>query len=92
MKIKCYYRRNLKMSPEKLSAQVGHVCKELGRMVPSSEESDVIIVLKASDAKFELYKQECAEGLHGECWYLQKDLGFTEVDAGTETVIGWIEE
>ena len=31
MKIVCYYNKNLKMSEGKIAAQVGHVCKELGK-------------------------------------------------------------
>ena len=29
MRIKCFYNRNLKMSPEKLAAQVGHVILQI---------------------------------------------------------------
>ena len=89
MKFKVYFRKNLKMTPQKLAAQVSHVVKELGRMQPNSDpQEDVIVVLQASDKKFEEIKVEFADNYN----YLQVDLGMTEVPAGTETCFGYIEE
>jgi len=78
--IKCFYRRNLKMSKEKLAAQVAHVSANLSiNQVPSR-----IVVLQASDVQFEEYKKT------PRC-YVQVDSGLTELDNGTETVVGWWE-
>lgn len=77
---KCYYRKNLKMSSAKLAAQVGHVTSMLSFTITIPYK---IIVLEASDAKFEKLKERSD--------YVQVDLGFTEVEAGTETVLGWVE-
>lgn len=93
MKFKVYFRKNLKMSPQKLAAQVGHVVKELGRIKPwSAPKDDVIVVLQASDKKFDeirdYFSAEEQETIH----YLQVDSGRTEVPAGTETCFGYIEE
>ena len=90
MKFKIYFRKNLKMSPQKLAAQVGHVTKELGRICRYSDPTtDIIIVLEASDKKFEEVKQLTqASNLVN---YLQVDLGLTEVPEGTETCFGYIE-
>lgn len=89
MKIKIYYRKSLKLSEGKLAAQVGHVCKELGRILPSIPEDDVIIVLGVSDTKYkELSLQYQTEGLF---WYQQIDSGMTEIIKGTPTCFGYIE-
>lgn len=89
MRFKIYFRKNLKMSPQKLAAQVGHVAKELGRREPESfPQEDSIIVLQASDKKFEEMKLEFST----QTCYLQVDTGITEVPAGTETCFGYIEE
>lgn len=90
MKIKCYYNKNLKMSPEKLSAQVGHVCMKISSKhnIPFSEDN-IIVVLKASATKFNKLKEELSEERN---IFVQKDLGLTEVDSGTETVFGYVEE
>ena len=89
MKFKVYFRKNLKMTPQKLAAQVSHVVKELGRMkLESNPREDVIVVLQASDKKFEEIKLEFSI----QTCYLQVDNGITEVPAGTETCFGYIEE
>lgn len=89
MKFKVFFRKNLNMTPQKLAAQVAHVVKELGRMQPNSNpREDIIVVLQASDKKFEEIKVEFADNYN----YLQVDLGMTEVPAGTETCFGYIEE
>ena len=82
MQIKCYYNRNVKMSPEKLSAQVGHVVAHFSAKTQTVPER--IIVLKASGTKFEEFSQRRG------C-YVQIDLGLTEIEADTPTVVGWME-
>jgi len=87
--IKCLYRRNLKMSPEKLSSQIGHVCFNLGKYNPVPEK---IIVLKASNFKFQEQKDRLLHGdMYQHPYYIQVDQGLTEVEPGTETVLGWVE-
>lgn len=89
MRIKILYRKNLRMSENKLAAQCGHVAKELGRMLPSNVRQDTIIVLGVSDKKFkELALQHQVEGV---LWYQQEDTGLTEVEAGTITCFGYVE-
>ena len=79
------------MSPQKLAAQVAHVAKELGRKRPDSiPQEDSIIVLTASDNKFNEIKQSISDSGFV-CW-LQVDNGLTEVPTGTETCFGYIEE
>lgn len=91
MRIKCYYNKNLKMSPEKLAAQVGHVILKIadhyGIDYPYTDNT--IVVLKASATKFNSLQEDLKED---ELLFVQKDLGLTEVDAGTETVFGYVEE
>ena len=88
MKFKVYFRKNLQMTPQKLAAQVAHVVKELGRMQPNSNpREDIIVVLQASDKKFEEIKDAFVNTVN----YLQVDLGMTEVPAGTETCFGYID-
>lgn len=90
MKLKIYYRKNLKMSPQKIAAQVGHVAKELGRLHPiSTPQEDIIIVLTASDNKFNEIKQFAIN--NNLVYWLQIDSGFTEVPKGTETCFGYID-
>ena len=90
MKIKVYYDKNLKMSEGKLAAQVGHVCKELGRVTGSIPETDVIIVLGVSARQFNLKKDSTVESKRYH--YVQCDGGYTEVKKGTITCFGYIEE
>ena len=69
------------MSEGKIAAQVAHAVKNL-------EETPIdisIVVLKVSDKKFGELTAE------NDC-YIQTDLGFTEVDAGTQTAAAWIEK
>lgn len=92
MRIKCYYNKNLKMSPEKLAAQVGHVILKVADYygIDHPYIENTIAVLKASATKF----KSLQEDLIGEGYtlHVQEDLGLTEVDAGTETVFGYVEE
>lgn len=89
MKIKVYYRKNLKMTEGKLAAQVGHVCKELGRMMSSDAQSDVIIVLGVSDAKYKELSLQYQTTRYW--WYQQIDNGMTEIVKGTPTAFGYVE-
>lgn len=89
MKLKIYYRKNLRMSEGKLAAQVAHVAKELGRMVESNPREDVIIVLGVSDTKYK--ELSCTFQTSEYDWYQQIDNGTTEVIAGTPTAFGYIE-
>ena len=99
MQIKIYYRKNLKLSPQKLAAVCTHIGKELGIMYSDfyyvseyhNPLEDKVVVLMASDTKFEQYKQQCVNNPNT-IYHTHKDNGFTEVDAGTECAIGWVEE
>lgn len=84
MNIKIYYRRNLKMSEGKLAAQVGHCVANIAMKYENFEVPHKIIVLKASDSKFDELKNSAD--------HVQVDLGYTEVDPDTETVLGIYEE
>lgn len=78
------------MSENKMASQCAHVAKELGRMLPSNARADTIICLGISDKKFkELALQHQVEGV---LWYQQEDNGLTEVEAGTLTCFGYVEE
>lgn len=87
MKIVCYYNKNLKMSEGKLSAQIGHITKELGRKLNSEPQEDIIVVLGLRFNKFKEKLDEIKSKTH----YVQVDLGFTEVQKGTITAFGYIE-
>lgn len=89
MNIKIYYRKNLKLTEGKLAAQVSHVAKELGRMLPSIAIDDRIVVLGVSDKKYlELSLQYQTMEYY---WYQQIDNGLTEIIKGTPTAFGYIE-
>lgn len=94
MKIVCHYNKNLKMSEGKLAAQVGHVCKnialEMNSYGVSLSKNDTIVVLGLRQNKFK-EKMDTLESLNS-FTYIQKDLGFTEVEKGTITVFGYTEK
>jgi peptidyl-tRNA hydrolase len=79
MKLKLYYRRNLKMSDGKLAAQCVHAAT--GAKFPGGDMP--CCVLSASDARF--------EELKGRAAYVVRDAGFTELPPGTETVLAIFE-
>lgn len=80
MKIKAIYKKNLKMTEGKVASQIAHAVKNLG----TTPKDCIIVVLGVSDKKFdELVKEN-------DC-YVQKDLGLSEVEAGTQTAAAWIE-
>lgn len=81
MRIKAVYIKNLGMSENKMASQIAHAVKNLGRTPPDC----TIIVLGVSRKKF----GELVEA-NKNC-YIQKDLGHTEVKAGTATAAAWIE-
>lgn len=81
MKIKAIYRKNLKMSEEKVASQVSHAVKNLGF---SSKDCDIII-LKVSDKKF---FELCGAN---EC-HIQYDNTLTEDKSNTPTVAVWVVE
>ena len=81
MRVQTRYRKNLKMSAEKLASQVAHAVIGLGITDPGC----TIIVLGVSDKKFfEIKDQE-------EC-YVHADFGYTEVESGTETCLAWAKD
>ena len=91
MKIKIFYRKNLKLSPQKLAAVCTHIGKELGKVCGDTAAwDDVVIVLPASDKKFEEYKQHCLDS-EKVLYHIHIDRGYTEVERNTECAIGWIE-
>jgi len=94
MKIKIYFRKNLKLTPQKLAASCAHVTMQLGYMWSCMGEyydplETTIVVLMASDKKFnELKEENSGEDILS---HLHVDHGFTEVEAGTEVAFGYIE-
>lgn len=84
MRIKCIYRRNLKMTEGKLAAQCVHAALGLAKMFPEAgDPMHSVVVLEASDKKFNEAK--------GPDVYVVKDAGRTEVEPGTETVLAILE-
>ena len=80
MRIKAIYRKNLKMSEGKVASQIAHAVKNL----KETPKDITIVVLKVSDKKFN-------EIIHEKNCYVQVDLGFTQVEKGTQTAAAWIE-
>lgn len=81
LKVQIRYRKKLKMTPGKLAAQVAHVVIGFG----VTDKMCTIIVLGVSDSLFESIKL-----LHDDC-YVHADLGYTEVNPGEETCLGYVE-
>ena len=101
MKIRIYFRKNLKLSPQKLAAVCTHLGKELGishkeRGLDNNPFEDKVVILSASDAKFKEYESMCATRYifdNGSFdYHIHVDAGFKEVEAYTKCAIGWIEE
>lgn len=101
MKFKIYYDKTVKMSKEKLAAQVGHVTLNLGYKVGFNEgyanvedfypSEQTIIVLGLSHTKF---VEICDKIVNDKriINHVQIDAGRTEVEPGTITAVGFIEE
>jgi peptidyl-tRNA hydrolase len=68
------------MSEGKLAAQVGHCVANMAMKYENFDLPDKIIVLKSSNSNFEMMKESAD--------HVQVDLGYTEVDPNTETVLG----
>jgi peptidyl-tRNA hydrolase len=83
--VKCFYVKNLKMSPEKLAAQVAHAVTRLELPCPPN----IVIVLSASKTKFRNVSRELDD--QGIPYYIHKDLGLTELPRDTETVLAYLE-
>ena len=93
MVIKIYFRKNLKISAPKLAAACTHIGNQLGQCVKgqSVPRDDVVIILRASDKKFNEIKEDII-GQERLFYHLHIDNGFTEVEPGTEIAIGWLED
>lgn len=89
---KVYYNKGLKMSPEKLASQVAHITLNLGSRYAKGIDplEQVIIVLGLSNKKFNEMIVSCEEAYPQ--YHKQVDLGYTEVEKGTITAFGFIEE
>ena len=93
MKIRIYYRKNLKLSPQKLASSCTHIGKELGKVCGDTNLfEDKVIVLMASDKKFKEIKQEVFYTIPESHYHLHIDNGVTEVMKNTEIAFGWIEK
>lgn len=92
------------MSEGKLSAQIGHVCLNIGLVegfVQGSNDDfssdcslDTIVVLGLRQNKFYEKLEEIKHLCETEykSYYVQEDLGLTEVDTGTITTFGYIKD
>ena len=88
MKIKILYRKNLKMSPGKLAAQAVHAAMGLYFEVGGDiiDHMTSVVVLGVSDKKF--VEEATVNGAS----YTVIDAGYTELPAGTETCVAFLEE
>ena len=101
MKFKIYYDKTVKMSKEKLAAQVGHITLNLGYTegwlrghdgyFDWNWQDQTIIVLGLSHTKF---VEMCDRIVNNKrvISHVQIDAGRTEVEPGTITAVGYIEE
>jgi peptidyl-tRNA hydrolase len=97
-RIKVLYRKNLKMSADKQSAQAVHAAIGLYKLDPQNHHS--CIVLGISDKKFREKKVELAETHPAsdpesdlcKAHYIVTDAGYTEVPTGTETCVAFWED
>lgn len=96
-RIKLLFRKNLKMTPGKLAAQSVHAALGLARLTFTAADPMLsVVVLGASDNKFEEKKAELSQPLGPQFdltapFYVVKDAGYTEVPPGTETVMAFLE-
>ena len=81
MKVKVIYRKNLKMSTGKIAAQAVHAVVGLG----VTDYYASVVVLGVSDKKFR-------ELTNNDKCFVVKDIGKTEVDAGTLTCAAFYED
>jgi peptidyl-tRNA hydrolase len=83
-RIKLLVHKNLRMSERKVAAQCVHAALGLYKKDPQDHWS--CVVLEASTAKFREAIAAHPEG------YVVTDAGYTEVAAGSQTVVAWYEE
>ena len=86
-RIKVYYRKSLEMSPGKLAAQVAHAVLGIVRASGPVSPTSSIIVLEASDRKFNEMQSTSAVPC-----YVQNDLGITGLEPGTPTCLALFPE
>ena len=84
MRIKFIVRKNLKMSDNKRAAQCVHAALGLYKKDPQDHWS--CVVLDASDKKFDEAVAAHPDG------YMVTDAGYTEVPAGSQTVLAFWED
>ena len=91
--IKILFRKNLKMSPQKLAAVCTHIGKQLGKFTDFNDDpfEDKVIVLNASDKK---YNEKLSDIQYDEdlVYFEHIDTGVKEVEPFTPCAVGWIEE
>ena len=95
MDITIYYRKNLKLTPQKLASACSHVSASLLDQWKEQAtcyehyypEDTVIKVLMASDRRFNTY----VEYNNHEISHLHVDKGLTEVEPDTPIAFGFIE-
>ena len=78
MKLKIYYRKNLKMTIGKVAAQAVHAAAGYGYQ----GGAEAVIVLGVSDRKFESIRSK---------GFVVTDAGVTEVEPGTPTCVAYLE-
>jgi peptidyl-tRNA hydrolase len=86
-KIKMLVHKNLNMSERKVAAQCVHAGIQLYKKDPQDHWS--CVVLEASTKKFFEAVKAHVNDTSG---YVVTDAGFTEVPAGSKTVVAWYEE